>query len=110
MATPSPAPIGADPAAVASKGQIAPSAAAPAPTPPRAAARNAKRPNPLTDASIAHGGRVLARFVGPIGIVLSKRAAQDAHDERAYLELLAAHLSGPDERSQFFRSLRQGSS
>jgi eukaryotic-like serine/threonine-protein kinase len=110
MATPSAAPIGADPAAVASKRQIAPSAAAPAPTPPRAAARNAKRPNPLTDASIAHGGRVLARFVGPIAIVLSKRAAQDAHDERAYFELLAAHLSDPDERSQFFRALRQRSS
>jgi hypothetical protein len=64
----------------------------------------------LTDASVAHGGRVLARFVGPIAIVLSKRAAQDAPDERAYFDLLAQHLSDPDERSQFFRALRQRSS
>ena len=104
----SPAPIGTEPAAV-SKAQLTPSAAAPAPTPPRSAAANVKRPSPLTDASIAHGGRVLARFVGPIAIVLSERAARDAHDERAYFELLAAHLSDPDERSQFFDALRQRS-
>jgi hypothetical protein len=61
----------------------------------------------LTDACIAHGGRVLARFVGPIAIVLSRRAAQDAHDERGYFELLAAHLSDPEERTQFFRDIRR---
>jgi hypothetical protein len=66
-------------------------------------------PIPLTDASIKHGGRVLARFVGPIALVLSRRAAQDAQDERGYFELLAAHLSDPGERSQFFRDLRRQS-
>ena len=60
---------------------------------------------PLTDASIALGGRALAQLVGPIAIVLSRKAAQDAHDERGYFELLAAHLSDPAERTQFFRHL-----
>jgi hypothetical protein len=67
-----------------------------------------KRIIPLTDESIARGGRVLAQFVGPIAIVFSRRAAQDAHDdERVYFDMLAAHLSDPDERAQFFRKLRQ---
>jgi len=72
-----------------------------------AAPSTPKRTIPLTDACIAHGGRVLARFVGPIAIVLSRRAAQDAHDERGYFELLAAHLSDPEERTQFFRDIRR---
>jgi hypothetical protein len=103
-----PEPIAAAPAAAEFKTQLAaavPAAAAPGPVPSRSA--SPKRAPPLTDASIAHGGRVLARFVGPIAIVLSRRAAQDAQDERAYFELLAAHLSDPAERSQFFRDLRQ---
>jgi hypothetical protein len=73
------------------------------------AVRSAKATIPLTDASIKRGGRVLARFVGPIALVLSRRAAQDAQDERGYFELLAAHLSDPGERSQFFRDLRRQS-
>ena len=103
-----PEPIAAAPAAAELNAQLAapvPAAAAPAPVPSRSA--SPMRAPPLTDASIAHGGRVLARFVGPIAIVLSRRAAQDAQDERRYFELLAAHLSDPDERSQFFRDLRQ---
>ncbi len=85
------------------------------PTPPAdvrsdsvaARATPAKQIIPLTEASIAHGGRVLARFVGPIAGVLSRRAAQDAHDERSYFELLAAHLADPKERARFFRDIRQ---
>jgi serine/threonine protein kinase len=73
----------------------------------RAAPPPLKRIIPLTDASIAHGGRVLAHFIGPIALVFSRRAAQDAHDERGYFELLAAHLEDPDERTQFFRRVRQ---
>jgi len=65
---------------------------------------------PLTDASIALGGRVLARFVGPIALVLSRKAAQDARDERGYFELLAAHLSDTNERTQFFHDIRKQSS
>ena len=73
----------------------------------RASSLPPKRIIPLTDDSIAHGGRVLAQFVGPIAMVFSRRAAQDAHDERVYFDMLAAHLSDPDERAQFFRKLRQ---
>jgi len=68
-----------------------------------------KRVIPLTDASIAHGGLVLAQFIVPIAIVLSRRAAHDVDDERAYFELLAAHLADPDERAQFFRKVKQRS-
>jgi hypothetical protein len=62
---------------------------------------------PLTDESITYGGRVLAQFIGPIAIVFSRRAAEAAHDERGYFDLLAAHLTDPDERGQFLRKLRQ---
>jgi len=62
---------------------------------------------PLTDESITHGGRVLAQFIGPIAIVFSRRAAEAAHDERGYFDLLAAHLTDPDERGQFLKKLRQ---
>lgn len=73
----------------------------------RASSLPPKRLIPLTDESIAHGGRVLAQFIGPIALVFSRRAAQDTHDERGYLDMLAAHLSDPDERAQFFRKVRQ---
>ena len=89
----SPAPLNNAPAA--------PTRAAPLPS--------FKRVIPLTDASIAHGGRVLAQFIGPIAIVFSRRAAHDVDDERAYFELLAAHLADPDERAQFFRKVKQRS-
>jgi serine/threonine-protein kinase len=74
---------------------------------PRASPLPPKRIIPLTDESIAHGGRVLAQFIGPIAVVFSRRAAQDTHDERVYFDMLAAHLSDADERAQFFRKLRQ---
>ncbi|TLZ25309.1 MAG: serine/threonine protein kinase [Gammaproteobacteria bacterium] len=102
-----PGPIPAEPVAVQVQAYTPPAAATADPAPPRSASLNVKRPVPLTDASIAHGRRVLARFVGPIAIVLSRRAAQDARDERGYFELLAAHLDDPEERSQFYRALRQ---
>jgi eukaryotic-like serine/threonine-protein kinase len=74
-------------------------------SPHRPAPQPSKRTVPLTDASIALGGRVLARFVGPIAIVLSRKAAKDTHDEGAYFELLATHLADPKERTQFFREV-----
>lgn len=64
-----------------------------------------KRTVPLSDASIALGGKVLARFVGPIAIVLSRRAATDTRDEGEYFEALATHLTDPKERTQFFREV-----
>jgi eukaryotic-like serine/threonine-protein kinase len=87
----------------------APADNASAPAPRAAPLPSFKRVIPLTDASIAHGGRVLAQFIGPIAMVFSRRAAHDVDDERAYFELLAAHLADPDERAQFFRKVRQRS-
>ena len=106
--TAEPAPVASAPIEPRVRADSAPSAESPTgPMPTRAAPLPPKRIIPLTDASIAHGGRVLAQFIGPIAIVFSRRAAQDAHDERGYFELLAAHLEDPDERTQFFRKVRQ---
>jgi eukaryotic-like serine/threonine-protein kinase len=106
--TAEPAPVASTPIEPRAHPGSAPSAESPTgPMPTRAAPLPPKRIIPLTDASIAHGGRVLAHFIGPIAIVFSRRAAQDAHDERGYFELLAAHLEDPDERTQFFRKVRQ---
>jgi serine/threonine protein kinase len=106
--TAEPAPVASAPIEPRARPGSAPSAESPTgPMPTRAAPLPPKRIIPLTDASIAHGGRVLAQFIGPIAIVFSRRAAQDAHDERGYFELLAAHLEDPDERTQFFRKVRQ---
>jgi hypothetical protein len=73
--------------------------------PPKAPVQ--KKPIPLTDAAIAHGGKVLARFMGPIAMVLSRRAAQELKDEKAFFDALASHLTDPDERYQFLREVRQ---
>jgi hypothetical protein len=103
-----PAPVASAPVEPRVRPDSGPSAESPTgPIPTRAAPPPPKRIIPLTDASIAHGGRVLAHFIGPIAIVFSRRAAQDAQDERGYFELLAAHLEDPDERTQFFRKVRQ---
>jgi serine/threonine-protein kinase len=107
-------PMDESPAAVPMSEGVRAGSPAPANNPPAPATRAAPLPSfkrviPLTDASIAHGGRVLAQFIGPIAIVFSRRAAHDVDDERAYFELLAAHLSDPDERAQFFRKVKQRS-
>ena len=74
--------------------------------PPETLARGAPAARiPLTDETIALGGRVLAQFVGPIAIVLSRRAVEDAHDERGYFELLAAHLPDTKERIRFLHAV-----
>ena len=75
--------------------------------PPKPHSIAPRKPVPLTDAAIAHGGKVLARFMGPIAMVLSRRAAQETHDEKAFFDALAAHLNDPDERYQFLREVRQ---
>ena len=75
--------------------------------PPKAPPPAAKKVVPLTDAAVTHGGKVLARFMGPIAMVLSRRAAQDYKDEKAFFDALASHLSDPDERYKFLREVRQ---
>lgn len=91
-------------------GATDPSAAPEVTAPPQAAGAGPPLPKriiPLTAESITHGGRVLAQFIGPIAMVFSRRAAEAAHDERGYFEMLAAHLTDPNERAQFLRKLRQ---
>jgi serine/threonine-protein kinase len=75
-------------------------------TPPETLARGAPPARiPLTEETIARAGRVLAQFVGPIAVVLSRRAVEDACDERGYFELLAAHLPDAKERTQFLHAV-----
>jgi hypothetical protein len=48
---------------------------------------------------------VLAQFVGPIAVVLSRRAVEGALDERGYFERLAAHLPDAKERIRFLHAV-----
>jgi eukaryotic-like serine/threonine-protein kinase len=74
--------------------------------PPETLARGAPPARiPLTDETIALGGRVLAQFVGPIAVVLSRRAVEGALDERGYFERLAAHLPDAKERIRFLHAV-----
>ena len=75
--------------------------------PPRPAAPAQKKVIPLTEAAVAHAAKVLARFMGPIAMVLSRRAAQEFTDEKAFFDALAGHLTDADERYQFLREVRQ---
>jgi len=77
----------------------------PGPIPLSELSRLALTDRPLSDASVLLGGRVLAKFLGPIAMVLSRKAAADARDEGAYFELLAAHLADSRERSEFLRDV-----
>jgi eukaryotic-like serine/threonine-protein kinase len=77
----------------------------PGPIPLSELSRLAPTDRPLSDASVLLGGRVLAKFLGPIAMVLSRKAAADARDEGGYFELLAAHLADSRERSEFLRDV-----
>ncbi|HEX4388292.1 MAG TPA: protein kinase [Steroidobacteraceae bacterium] len=97
-----PAPVSAPP--LAAKPDDGPATSTPPPKPPAPARKNVI---PLTDAAVAHGGKVLARFMGPIAMVLSRRAAEGLTDEKAFFDALAGHLADSDERYQFLREVRQ---
>jgi serine/threonine protein kinase len=73
--------------------------------PARASGSVAARSRPLTAATTAYGGQLLTRFIGPIAVVVSRKAAQEARDESHYFELLAAHLRGGSERVQFMNEV-----
>ncbi len=59
----------------------------------------------LSEDTIALGGRALAHYVGPIAVVLSRRAAKEARDVEHYFALLAAHLGSVSERVKFLREV-----
>jgi hypothetical protein len=43
----------------------------------------------------------LTVFIGPIARVVSKRAAKQTGDRLEFLQLLAAHIESPAERTRF---------
>ena len=98
--------------AVAALPPAAPMPEAGASAPPSAPAAGARAGEPggrlvvlLTEDTIALGGRVLAHYVGPIAVVLSRRAAKEAHDVEHYFSLLAAHVGSLSERLKFLREV-----
>jgi serine/threonine-protein kinase len=68
-------------------------------------AANASPPVELTPAAIDHAARMLARHVGPLSRVLTKKAVQRADSLRALYLLLAEHLESKTERAQFLRDV-----
>jgi len=57
----------------------------------------------LAQADIDRAARVLARYVGPIAGVLTKRAAPRADSPRTLYQLLAKHLDNDADRESFLR-------
>jgi serine/threonine-protein kinase len=58
---------------------------------------------PLTPEMLQRATQLLARYLGPIASVLTKKAAQTAVDEPQLYSLLASKLSDPAERQRFMR-------
>jgi hypothetical protein len=59
----------------------------------------------LTPEYIARASKLLAVYLGPIAIVLAKRAAQPGSSQEQFVDALAAHLSDDRERARFLRTL-----
>jgi serine/threonine protein kinase len=58
---------------------------------------------PLTPEMLQRATQLLARYLGPIASVLTKKAAQTAVDEPQLYSLLAGKLSDPAEQQRFMR-------
>jgi len=58
---------------------------------------------PLTPEMLQRATQLLARYLGPIASVLTKKAAQTAVDEPQLYSLLASKLSDPAEQQRFMR-------
>ena len=68
-------------------------------------------PNPTTSSNIARqplttevtqrASQLLARYIGPIATVLTRRAAQTAADEAQLYSMLAEKLADKEERERF---------
>jgi len=64
----------------------------------------ASAPRPLTAEDIARASRLLAGYVGPIALVLAKRAATGSSREE-FIASLASHLSDEADRARFLRAV-----
>jgi hypothetical protein len=58
---------------------------------------------PLTAEVTQRASQLLARYVGPIATVLTRRAAQTAADEAQLYSMLAEKLTDTAERARFLK-------
>ena len=64
-------------------------------------------PRPLTPEATQYACRVLARYIGPIAAVVTRKAAQNATDEAQFLALIAEKVADEAERERFLREVQQ---
>jgi serine/threonine-protein kinase len=57
----------------------------------------------LSPATVDRAARILARYIGPIAVVLAKRAAQRADSPRAFYRSLAEELDNKADRARFLQ-------
>jgi serine/threonine-protein kinase len=81
-------------------GQTGPGSTAPADIPNPTAPSNITR-RPLTTEVTQRASQLLARYIGPIATVLTRRAAQTAADEAQLYSMLAEKLADKEERERF---------
>ena len=74
-----------------------PTGGAPLPSPSNIAKR------PLTAEITQRASQLLARYMGPIASVLTRRAAQTAADEAQLYAILAEKLTDTTERERFLK-------
>jgi serine/threonine-protein kinase len=68
---------------------------------------------PLESIDEAYAGAAADRLVaiiGPIGRVLARRAMEQTGDKQTFLQLLAAHIDDPDQRTRFLAEAGAGPS
>ncbi len=58
---------------------------------------------PLTPVALEQAAQVLARYVGPLAGVLTRKASQRAHNLQALYLILAEHIGTETERSRFLQ-------
>ena len=89
-----------------SGGQTGPVSTAPLGSIPPATSSNiAKRP--LTTEITQRASQLLARYIGPIALVLTRRAAQTATDEAQLYAMLAEKLTDTAERERFLNEAQR---
>jgi serine/threonine-protein kinase len=64
-------------------------------------------PRPLTPEATQYACQVLARYIGPIASVVTRKAAQNATDEAQFFAAIAEKVADERERERFLRELQR---
>jgi len=62
---------------------------------------------PLTPEAAQRAGQLLARYIGPIATIVTRKAAQTATDEARFYALLAEKIADGPERDRFIREVQR---